>query len=269
LPALAWSSYLDGRAVRPAVCRCRGQLARCESRGKAVIDFYHRRLPHWQPPGATIFITYRLFGSLPADVILQLSEEKRRLTKLPPRPGETRRDRSLREGKQLFALADQALDTIRGGPHYLAQPDIALAIVENLFHHMGTLYRLWAFVVMPNHTHVLLEPIAASTTFPSSHWQMPDDCNFTSLAKITHALKSYTAKHANSLLTRSGTFWQEESYDHWIRSEDEFFRVARYIEYNPVKAHLADAPEKWQWSSASYNRTDDWECTRGRIPTIV
>jgi len=68
--------------------------------------FYRRRLPHWQPPGATIFLTWRLFGSLPQEALDRLAAERRSLEKQPIRPDETTRDRALRHGKRLFALAD-------------------------------------------------------------------------------------------------------------------------------------------------------------------
>jgi REP element-mobilizing transposase RayT len=223
-----------------------------------VKQFYHRRLPHWQPPGAVIFITYRLFGTLPKQVLLRLAEEKLRLEKEPPRAGESRRDRALREGKRLFALADQALDSARTGPQWLCHDDIAGIVIENLFHHSGYLYRLWAFLVMPNHVHLLIEPLLSPV--PCEFGHDPADGSFVALSQITHALKSYTAKRANKVLHQEGTFWQEESYDHWVRSEKEFSRVVQYIENNPVKAGLVDAPGKWHWSSAAYDRGEDGAC---------
>jgi putative DNA methylase len=64
-----------------------------------------------------------------------------------------------------------------------------------------------------------------------------------------HSLKSYTAHEANRMLNRSGAFWQTESYDHWVRDDDELERIALYILENPVKAGLVDRPEAWKWSS--------------------
>ncbi len=90
---------------------------------------------------------------------------------------------------------------------------------------------LHAFVVMPNHVHVLLDPLA-------------------SLAGITNGIKGASAREANRLLRRTGRpFWQDESFDHWVRSAAQFERVRNYIECNPVKAGLVARPEDWQWSS--------------------
>ncbi len=85
---------------------------------------------------------------------------------------------------------------------------------------------------MPNHVHVLLEP------------KVP-------LALITRWLKGSTARQANQMLGRTGhAFWQNESFDHWVRNDDELNRIVRYIEYNPVTAGLVQSPGDWAWSSA-------------------
>ena len=45
-------------------------------------------------------------------------------------------------------------------------------------------------------------------------------------------------------------FWQDESYDRLVRNQTEFDRIVHYIEWNPVTAGLAPAPEQFLWSSA-------------------
>jgi REP element-mobilizing transposase RayT len=65
-------------------------------------------------------------------------------------------------------------------------------------------------------------------------------------------VKNTSARKANLILGRTGMpFWQDESYDHWVRDAKEFDRIARYIEWNPVKAGLVEQVELWPWSSAS------------------
>lgn len=66
-------------------------------------------------------------------------------------------------------------------------------------------------------------------------------------------LKSYTANRTNQLLDRAGdTFWQSGYFDRYIRDQEHYRRVVRYIEHNPVKAGLVPTPEEWLWSSARY-----------------
>ncbi len=89
-------------------------------------------------------------------------------------------------------------------------------------------YELHSFVVMPN---LLVTPHVVATK-----WLGP--------------LKGFTAHEANRILGRQGQFWQDECYDHLVRSGAEFERIRRYIEMNPVKAGLASAVEEYPWSSS-------------------
>jgi len=230
--------------------------------------FYRRRLPHWQPPGATIFLTWRLFGSLPQEALDRLAAERRLLEKQPIRTDETPRDRALRNGKRFFALADEMLAISAIGPQWLKDERIALLAVDALFHHDGNLYALLAFVVMSNHVHVVLTPLEERADLSAGEEQAgkpaPQQAEvptprYIPLRKITQSLKGYTARKANLLLRRTGqTFWQDESYDHWVRDEAEMGRIVTYIEWDPVRSGLVASPEEWRWSSA-------WERKWGRL----
>ena len=55
-----------------------------------------------------------------------------------------------------------------------------------------------------------------------------------------HSLKSFTGNECNRLLGRGSAFWQDESYDHWVRDDDELHRIIDYVESNPVKAGLVN-----------------------------
>jgi hypothetical protein len=68
---------------------------------------------------------------------------------------------------------------------------------------------------------------------------------------LLKSLKGATARESNRLLNRTGEqFWQRESYDHSVRDQREWDRIARYIERNPMKAGLVSRIEDYQWSSA-------------------
>ena len=57
---------------------------------------------------------------------------------------------------------------------------------------------------------------------------------------------------ANQVLDRRGSpFWQDESFDHWVRSAEELEYWIEYVENNPVKAGLVESKDQWRWSSAS------------------
>ena len=70
-------------------------------------------------------------------------------------------------------------------------------------------------------------------------------------SRLLKSLKGYTAYQANRVLGRTGEpFWQRESYDHWVRNQEEWRRIAAYIENNPVKAGVVSQAEDYRWASA-------------------
>jgi REP element-mobilizing transposase RayT len=125
---------------------------------------------------------------------------------------------------------DRLLEETRSGTFYLRQPAIADMVVEAIKYNAEVLhhYELHAFVVMPNHVHLLLTPLIA-------------------LPKLMRSLKGITAKQANEILGLTGrSFWQEESYDHLVRNGREFEKIQTYIENNPVRASLVSEPHQFQ-----------------------
>ena len=230
--------------------------------------YYRRHLPHWQPPGATIFLTWRLYGSLPREALDRIAEERQYLEHLPLQPSETRRDRAMRHSKKLLSFVDDMLGANDAAVRWLGDQQVANLVVDSFFFHADRLYTLLAFVVMPSHVHLLLTPLAVERAIQSQAGK-PDprhssqagkpDPQYVPLAKITQSLKGYTAREGNRILGRTGQpFWQDESYDHCPRSEQEVGRIAAYIEGDPVRSGLVTTPQDWRWSSA-------WERTCGRL----
>jgi putative transposase len=146
---------------------------------------------------------------------------------------------------------DRYPDSTPSGPKYLAQEPIARAVEESLLR--GVLlghYDLGAYAILANHVHVLLLP----KILPS---------------RLLQSLKGSTARQANRILGRTGeTFWQAESYDHWVRDEDEWQRIVDYIEENPVKAGFVHRASDYRWSSA-YEKRESAETSLGAADTSV
>ena len=172
-------------------------------------------IPHFDAGQQPQFVTFRLGDSMPQEVL-----DKWRLEKLT--------DAAFR--KRVEAYLDSGY-----GECWLRNEKVARMVQDTLLFHKGTKYTLNAWVLMPNHGHVLLTPLEG-----------------VHLPTIMHSIKSYTATEANKMLGRSGQFWQIESFDRYIRSDRHFVNVVRYIENNPVKAGLCASPEDWPFSSASY-----------------
>ena len=214
--------------------------------------FFRRKLPHWQPLGVPFFITYRLAGALPKDVINKLEKKRQQLQDLPRESGYSRTEWNIRIQKKLFAIWDEHLD--KGiSTSWLTDPLIAAIVRDNLYYHAESKYSLWAYVIMPNHVHALLQP---NQTWTRQFESLESDRTGPKkgpLSAILHSLRSYTANEANRILGRTGVFWQPEAFDHWVRNNSEFQRIILYIENNPVKAGLAKHSEDWRFSSA-YDR---------------
>jgi putative DNA methylase len=122
---------------------------------------------------------------------------------------------------------------------WLQDPRIARMVDDAIqYGETRNLYSLYAWVIMPNHVHIVIEPKTA-------------------LRDIMRWLKGRTARAANRILERTGMpFWQAESYDHWIRSSKELSEIMAYVESNPARAQLAESGEQWQWSSARFKADD-------------
>ena len=203
--------------------------------------FYRKHLPHIQPPGAILFVTFRLAGSLPRRVIQQLLEERETAEKaIAALPDSQQKAARYQSHKRLFAKWDRHLDHADSGPMWLQETAVAQLVTNSLHHLDGKQYALDCYCLMSNHAHMLIQPL-------------PDENGrYHAIARIMHSLKGYTATEANKVLGRSGRFWQAESYDHIIRDEAERNQIRHYILYNPVKAGLVENPKEWPWSYSKY-----------------
>jgi REP element-mobilizing transposase RayT len=164
------------------------------------MSFHRRRLPHWVPDQAIVFVTWRLAGS-PAP-------------KFP------------------------AGERFESGPLWLRDPRIANMLANSLVYGEAVrrFYCLHASVIMPNHVHAVIEPR-------------------TSMPAVMRWLKGRTGRVANRMLERVGApFWQDESFDHWVRTPEELRYLIGYVEDNPVNAGLVASRELWLWSSGADHR---------------
>lgn len=197
---------------------------------------FHTRnvLPHLKRAGGAYFVTFRLAETLPAEVLQQFKRERELIM---AQALAAKRPLTWREQEELFRWYSERVDAYLDAGHgecFLKQPAVADMAAGALKFFEGQRYELRAWVVMPNHIHVVV-------------WPMPPN----PLSEILHSWKSYTATRANKLLARVGKpFWQEESYDHLLRDDEDMARCCRYTIMNPVSARLCAQPEDWKWSSA-------------------
>ena len=192
---------------------------------------YH---PHLDHPEAVQTVGFRLADSVPAALLKRWRAE--RDGAIEDRTTSTASNR-LRAAR-LARLVSRFEDAGHGACH-LKRPEIARLVEAALLYGDGDRYRLIEWCVMPNHVHVLIEPIQRS------------------LPEIVQAWKSVTARRANRLLGRQGPFWMRDYYDRYIRDARHLHLARRYIWLNPVTAGLCREPAEWRWSSARLQNEEE------------
>ena len=215
-----------------------------------IKTYYRRNLPHYQPSDATFFITFRLAGSLPGEVIARLREEHMQNEKLLQkiRDAKERKRKLAVQRKQYFGRVDELLDKAVEGPYWLKDERVAEVITDAIHFRDGKDYELIAYCIMPNHVHLVFHVGHVERNGISlkrdtvSLYKQNTDSRYT-VTSILQSLKRYTALKANKILNRAGAFWQHESYDHVVRDEKELERIIAYVLNNPVKAGFAST---WQ-----------------------
>lgn len=223
-------------------------------------------LPHFHPPGATLFVTFRLADTIPRSVLQMYHAQKdwwqgetRRIRglKLPDdAPEMAAHERRLLEfRRQWFAKFEDILHKAETGPTWLRAEPLAKLVVDALHFRDGQVYRLDAYCVMSNHVHAVFAPFLTAEELREI--LLPEGLRFISehppLDRIMQSLKGYTAWQCNRALARKGVFWQQESYDHVVRDDAEFDRIVKYVLQNPVKAGLVKDWQEWPWN---YRRAD-------------
>jgi REP element-mobilizing transposase RayT len=114
-------------------------------------------------------------------------------------------------------------------------PEARDAILQHCLHDNGKRYDLHATVVMPDHVHLLLLPLRDEKGWPYS------------LPTILKLLKGCSARTVNKLSGARGPVWQEESFDHVLRSQESFEEKLEYVRQNPVRRGLVKRPEDYKW----------------------
>lgn len=192
------------------------------------VRFYRRHLPHWRQEGATYFVTFRLADALPQNKLRELAALREQWLRKVSEVGQStalsygglphdtefsrtaleRVERWLDEGQGSCVLSDAAA---------------AKEVERCLRHEDGKGYDLIAFVVMPNHVHLLARPYS--------------NCSFP-LERLEQGWKSFSARAINRQRGVTGTLWQDESFDRIVRDEEHLFRCVQYIGANPRRAGL-------------------------------
>jgi Rad3-related DNA helicase/REP element-mobilizing transposase RayT len=183
-------------------------------------------LPHWTKEGSIYSVTLRLADSLPKQVVETWLAEREEIVSRARQMNRPLTEDELRRLDYLFSdRVDRYLDAGHGAC-WFRRDDMAQLVADALAHFDGERYRLIAWCIMPNHVHVVIQPLPGFE-----------------LEQILHSWKSFTAHEAKKLQQIAGEFWQAEYYDHLVRSPDDLDHSNHYVWANPEKAGLG----AWKW----------------------
>ncbi|MFC7337531.1 transposase [Haloferula chungangensis] len=172
------------------------------------IEITGRELPPWQQGDACQFITFRLRDSLPKEKLqLWKSELEAWRAKNPEPWTPEQRDTYHRQFTYRF---EHWLDCGYGSCLF-NDPRNRQHLADVLMRFQGERVTHHSWVIMPNHVHLLFEPIAP-------------------LADLIKAWKGTSAHRIGR-----GSIWQKNYRDTLIRSAKHFVNAARYIRRNPAK----------------------------------
>ncbi|MCY2994251.1 MAG: transposase [Planctomycetota bacterium] len=197
---------------------------------KQEVLVVHRRLPHWAQAGTICYITFRTDDSLPKPVMERWLRERNaflRLHQIDPfalgwRQRLEELDPKIKNAfdRDFSEKWHDNLDNCHGAC-VLRRPELGKIVAESLQKFDGERYELTDFIVMPNHAHVL-------AAFPDEK----------SMLAQCESWKHYTAGKINRALGQRRRFWQQDGFDHLVRSPEQFEYLRRYIADNSQKAKL-------------------------------
>ncbi len=186
-------------------------------------------LPHCEAVGLVQHVVFHLADSLPREVVEKLKMELEQLPEAQ-RAGEW--------GKRVDGLMDAGY-----GSCWLKEVELAEEMQRVLLYFDGARYRLIEWVIMPNHVHVLVEPMGGwALGMTVGSWKR------FSGRKISDWVRARQESGARDGPLQVG--WHREYWDRYMRDEAHLQRTVDYIHLNPVKAGLVKRAEDWRWSSA-------------------
>ena len=207
-------------------------------------------LPHFEGPLVIQNVTFHLADSLPKASLVQMEAE---IKCMPVNK------QAIERRKRLEAWIDAGC-----GSCILREPVIAEMVRNSLLHFDAQRYLLLAWVVMPNHVHVLFEPkngwtvckiVASWKKFTArkicDYLRSSGTANLSIGSEKNATIPIASAENANQEIGGpGGSIWHREYWDRYIRNEFHLRQKIEYIHENPVIAKLASRAEDWPWSSA-------------------
>ena len=170
-------------------------------------------LPHWHQQGKIQFVTFRLADSLPQILISEIKSNVETFNRAHPKPWD---ESTVTEYKQnIIGRYEKYLDSGYGSC-LLRNQNARQFLVEAMKFHNGKSCKIIAYVVMPNHVHILMQLLSDFT-----------------LDKIIQSIKRYSSVRIRQLLNISDKIWMRRYFDRLVRDEEDLVRYIEYVCENP------------------------------------
>ena len=214
----------------------------------AAFEKYERHLPHWRLAGACYFTTFRLNDSIPVENAHQIRVEaaqwKARLAQAGTQVSPTLRLEWIKFQRDQLIKVELLADECHGECLLRHQP-LRRLVSDALHYFEGVRSETFAFVIMPNHVHVLCRPLAEFD-----------------IESLSGSWKRHCAIQINREMGRKGKVWQQETFDRIIRDAEHFRRMVRYIAENPVKAGVGREHAS-VWFCEAIRKANGWHEMEG------
>ncbi|MDE6027387.1 MAG: transposase [Muribaculaceae bacterium] len=174
---------------------------------------YTGDLPHWFQAEKIQFVTFRLADSLPPSKLEEVTEIRQRFLKSHPLPWN---QDTIKQYNMIMGHHNEEILDNGYGECHLKDKGIRDIVSESLRYGANVNYKLIAYIIMPNHIHLLLQPYGEEK-----------------VEKIIGSIKRFTSRVINTKLGRSGKFWQREIWARIVRNSRSLTRYIEYIRQNP------------------------------------
>lgn len=235
--------------------------------------YYHRNLPHYQPPGNTFFVTYRLNGSLPVETIKRLREEREQQLKVIA--GYTNKEKRLEEYKKYqsayFGKFDKFLDGSDYGPTWLKENKFAQIVKDAMHFYDEKRYDLICYTIMYNHVHQVFTPIVnriLDTTDVSLLNSRNGVSNYKSVGRISDSTTDKPEKNNQQFNDNKNSVFSSENEKQYFRNGVSDYIVTKILQdlkkFTAVKCNkLLNRPGAfWQHESYDHVVRDEKELRR-------
>ena len=108
-------------------------------------------------------------------------------------------------------------------------------VLKHCLHDHRIKLQVHGVVIMPDHVHVIFTPLK------------DDKGNPFGLAEIMSGIKGASAHSVNKALSRRGHVWQDESFDHVLRSDEKIHSKVQYLCENPIRKGSVESIDAYPW----------------------